>query len=150
MTPRERLFTTIRHKEPDFVPCAPWNNAQFPSKVQHIPLEIYDGALGIRNYTWFWKQQLETDKQFKFDSVIISPNCIGGGEYVPYINHSNSKVTTETTEKPYENGRVKITLETPTGILTEERGFTKDNSDYCISHLFKDVEGDFNKVKYIS
>lgn len=149
MNQRERLLTTIQHKEPDFVPCAPWDNAQFPSKVMHIPLEIYDGALGVRNYMWFWKQQLVTNKKFNFASIIISPNCIGGGQYVPYINHSKSKVTIESIEKPSENGRVKIKLETPAGDLTEERGYSKDGSDYCISHIFKDVESDFEKVKYI-
>ena len=132
MTPRERLITAIQHKEVDYVPCSPWDNAQFPSKVQRIPLEIFDGALGIRDYTWFWKQQLEIGKQFRFDNVIISPNCIGGGEFVPYINHSKSKVTIETIERPEGRGNVKIKLETPSGVLTEERGFVKDTSDYCI------------------
>jgi hypothetical protein len=148
MTPRKRLITAIKHKEPDFVPCAPWNNAQFPSKVQRIPLEIYDGALGVRDYMWFWKQQLETDKRFHFDSVIISPNCIGGGQFVPYLNHSNCKVTTETIERPGGKGWVKITLATPAGNLIEERVFVKDSSDYCTSHIYKDVEQDFEKMKY--
>jgi len=50
MTPRERLLITIKHKEPDYVTCSPWNNVQFPTKVQRIPLEVYDGAIRVRNY----------------------------------------------------------------------------------------------------
>lgn len=146
MTPRERLIANIQHKEPDFVPWVPWNNAQFPSKVMHIPLEIYDCALGVRDYIWFWKQQLNTDIHFGFGNVIISPNCIGVGQYNPYINHSKlNKITTETFERTGKNGRVKITLETAAGILTEKRGYAKDNSDYCTEHIFKDVEKDFEK-----
>lgn len=72
MTPRERLLTTIQHKEPDYVPYALWDNAQFPSKVQRIPLEIFDSALGVRNYMWFWKQQLETEKHFGFDILMTN------------------------------------------------------------------------------
>ena len=105
MTPRQRLFTAIKHEESDYVPCSPWNNAQFPAKVQRIPLEILDGARGISNIMWFWKQQLETDKQFGFDSMILSPCCIGGGQYVPYIDHSHCKVSTEIIEKSGEKGR---------------------------------------------
>jgi hypothetical protein len=147
MTPKERLRVAIQHKEPDRVPCSPWNNAQFPSKVQKIPLEILDGARGVRNCLWFWKQQLETDKQFGFDSMILSPNCLGGGEYIPYNNHSKCMVSTEIIEKPEENGRVKITIKTPAGVLTEERSYVNDSSDYCVSHIFKNVEEDFEKVK---
>lgn len=149
MTPRERLLNAIARKGSDRVPCAPWNNAQFPSKVQRIPLEIYDGAAGIREYMWFWKQQLNTDLQFGFDSVILSPNCLGGGQYVPYASHSNLKIAKEIYEKTGENGLVKITLDTPEGKLSEKRGYTHDNSDYCIEHLLKDVEEDFKKIKYI-
>ena len=109
-------------------------------------LEIYDGALGVRDYIWFWKQQLNTDIHFGFGSVIISPNCSGVGQYNPYINHSKlNKITTETFERTGKNGRVKITLETAAGILTEKRGYAEDNSDYCTEHIFKDVEKDFEK-----
>ena len=85
MTPRQRLLTTMAHKEPDRVPCAPWNSIQFPSKAKGIPLGDLDGAMGVQQYTKFWKPQLETDIKFGFDSVILGPLCIGGGEAVAMI-----------------------------------------------------------------
>ncbi|MCL5986995.1 MAG: hypothetical protein M1371_10625 [Actinobacteria bacterium] len=149
MTSRERLLIAIQHKEPDYVPCSPWDTHQFPSKVQNIPLEKLDGALGVKEYTWFWKPQLETNKHFGFDSIIISPLCIGGGEYIPYINHSRSRVNVKIIKDSESRYKTKIELKTKAGVLTEERISPIGSSDYCTSHIYKDVEKDFEKIKCI-
>jgi len=65
MTPRERLITTIRHEEPDRVPCSPWSCILFPSKALAIKLGDLSGALATCP---FWEAQLKSDKRFGFDS----------------------------------------------------------------------------------
>ena len=144
MTPRERLSSTIRHEEPDRVPCSPWSCILFPSKVLGIKLGDLSGALATYP---FWKAQLRSDKKFGFDSRILSPLCLGGGEYIPVRESEEVKVNKEIIRRKGVKRWVRITIKTPAGDLTEERCCPEDAVDWGVKPLIDDPERDYKKIR---
>jgi len=79
MTLRDRMLAPIQGKLPDCVPCAPWMAIEFPAKVLGIPLGELCSALAT---VPIWKATLQSSRKFGVVSDILSPLCIGGGEYI--------------------------------------------------------------------
>lgn len=146
MTPRERLITTIRHEEADYVPCSPWSCILFPSKALGIKLGDLSGALAICP---FWKAQLRSDKKFGFDSRILSPLCLGGGEYIPVRESEEVKVNKEIIRREGVKRWVRVTIKTPAGDLTEERCCPEDAVDWGIKPLIDNPKRDYKKIQYL-
>lgn len=146
MTPRERVLATINHKKSDYVPCAPWHNILFPSEVLGIRLDDLSSALATYP---IWKATLETDKKFGFTSNILSPLCLGGGEFISYSKMNEDIDVNQEIFEREETRFVEITISTPAGKLREERICPQNSVDAPSKYLIKDPREDYEKVRYI-
>lgn len=149
MTLRQRILMAIKKKEPDYVPCAPWHAIVFPAKVLGIQLGDLCGALATRP---IWKATLATAERFNFVSDILSPLCIGGGEYIPLRDApitEKTEVKKEVFQRNRNNRWVRIIISTPKGDLTEERICPTDAVDVCRKYLIEDPVKDYPKIRYL-
>jgi hypothetical protein len=149
MTLRERMLAPIHGRLPDRVPCAPWMAIEFPAKVLSIPLGDLCGALACFP---IWKATLEASRRFGVVSDILSPLCIGGGEYIPLRDapqNNHTRVRQEVYRETADNRWVRITVTTPEGDCVEERICPINGVDAGISHLIKDPAAEYDKIKYL-
>jgi hypothetical protein len=149
MTNRERILTAVKRGTPDCVPCAPWMAILFPAKVLNIKLGDLCGALA--SYP-IWKATLETSKKFNVVSDILSPLCIGGGEYVPVRDApvtENTKVSKRIIKEDGDNRYVEITVTTPEGDCVEERVCPVEGVDAGLKPLIEDPDRDYPKIQYL-
>jgi hypothetical protein len=149
VTLRERMLAPINGRLPDCVPCAPWMAIEFPAKILGIPLGDLCGALAT---VPIWKATLAASRRFGVVSDILSPLCIGGGEYIPLRDapqNSHTRVRREVYKQTPEKSWVRVTVATPEGDCVEERICPVDGVDAAISHQLKDPAAEYNKIKYL-
>jgi hypothetical protein len=143
------MLTVIKGSIPDYVPCAPWMPIVFPAKVLNIKLGDLCGALASCP---IWEATLKTTKKFNVISDVLSPLCIGGGEYITLRDApvtENTEVRKKIIKEEGNNRYVKITVSTPEGDCVEERICPVDGVDAGIKPLIKDPEKDYPRIKYL-
>ena len=138
MTPRERMMTAMRNKQPDRVPVAPDISNMVPCRLTGKPFwEVY-----VNQNPPLWKAYLNALKYFGFDGWFIDDG-------IRLKTKSQVQVERKVIKKEPELWSVVEIYHTPEGDLTSNMVSPVSNSPTPTEKLIKDFEKDFKKFKYL-
>jgi uroporphyrinogen decarboxylase len=146
MTSKERLLTAIRLEQPDMVPVTPDISSMIPCKLTGKPFwdtHLYENPNPTNEFTnpALGRAYLKALDHFKFDGWYMY-----GGLHLK----TNSQVSShmEIISKTDDRIIMRTVYNTPKGELTQQDVFYRDNSPTRTEKVVKDIEKDFEKIKY--
>lgn len=138
MTPRERIMTAMRNKQPDRVPVAPDISNMVPCKLTRKPFwEIYKNQNPP-----LWKAYIDAAKYFGIDGWFIDDG-------VRFITNSQVQIERKVVKCDFDCWEIREMYHTPDGDLTCLTVFPKDNPPSIKEKLIKDFEADFKKIRHL-
>lgn len=147
MTSKERLLTAILNKQPDMVPVTPDISSMIPCKLTGKPfwdIHFYENPYPPSEYTnpALGRAYIEALEYFKFDGWYMY-----GGLHLK--TESQVRHHTEIVSKTDERLVARTVVSTPKGDLTQQDTFYRDNSPSRTEKIIKNLEEDFEKIRYL-
>lgn len=137
MTPRERMMTALRNKQPDRIPAAPDISNMIPCRLTGKPFwEVY-----VNENPPLWRAYIDAVKYFDMDGWFI----YGDLKYKTNTVIEAEKKIVKNGERGWE---VCTIYRTPDGNLTERLVSPKGDAPTRVEKMIKDFEKDFKKFKH--
>lgn len=137
MTPRERMMTTLRNRQPDRIPVAPDISNMVPCRLTGKPFwDIY-----INNDPPLWRAYIGAVKYYGMDGWFTY------GE-LKYKTNPAVGIDKKVLRKVDDRWEMQVTYNTPDGDLTELIASPRSNPPTHVEKVIKDFKEDFNKYKH--
>ena len=138
MTPRERITTALRNRQPDRVPATPDTSIMIPCRLQRRPF----WEMHVNENPPLWKAYIEAVRYFGTDGWMFNGQL---------DVKTKSEVTNEwrVTRRSADRWEVRGVYRTPDGDLTYTNVTPKDNPTTMVEHPVKDFKADFRKLRHI-
>lgn len=137
MTPRERMMTALRNRQPDRVPVAPDISTMVPIRLTGKPF----WEIEVNRNPPLWRAYIDAVKYFGIDGWFI----YGALDYKTKLP---LEVGTQIVKKD-DRWETRRTIHTPDGDLTELMVTPKVDSTSTVEKLIKNFKEDFKKVKHL-
>lgn len=146
MTSKERLLTATCLGQPDMVPVTPDISSMIPCKLTGKPfwdIHLYENPNPTNEFTnpALGRAYLKALDHFKFDGWYMY-----GGLHLKTDSQVSSHM--EIISKTDDRIIMRTVHNTPKGELTQQDVFYRDNSPTRTEKVVKDIEKDFEKIKY--
>lgn len=137
MTPRERMMTALRNKQPDRIPVAPDISNMIPCRLTGKPFwEIY-----VNEDPPLWKAYIDAVKYYGIDGWFIY------GE-LKYITSPIISIDKEIIQKLKDRWNIRNIYHTIDGDLTEIVVSPSNNPPTHVEKIIKDFKEDFIKFRH--
>lgn len=138
MTPRERMMTACRNKQPDRIPAAPDISNMVPCRLTGKPFwDIY-----VNENPPLWKAYIEAVKYYGMDGWFIYGD-------LQFKLKSKVEIDKRIIRRDADRWEVLITYRTPDGDLTERMLSPSGDAPTRVEKIVKDFEKDFSKFKHM-
>jgi uroporphyrinogen decarboxylase len=137
MTPRERITTALRNRQPDRVPATPDTSIMIPCRLQRKPF----WEMEVNENPPLWKAYIEAVRYFGTDGWMFNGRL--EMKTKPEVTHE-WKVTRKTADRWEVSGVYR----TPDGDLTYTNVSPRDNPTTTVEHPVKDFKKDFMKLRH--
>lgn len=138
MTPRERITTALRNRQPDRVPATPDTSIMIPCRLQRRPF----WEMEVNANPPLWKAYIEAVRYFGIDGWMFN----GQLEVKTESEVSHEWKVTRKTDDRWE---VRGVYRTPDGDLTYASVTPKDNPTTMVERPVKDFAKDFRRLRHL-